>query len=415
VDGRPISELEELNARTQGSAEMFRRAGRVMPGGVPSSFQLREPWPIYLVRGEGPRVWDVDGNEYLDFHNGFGAMVQGHAHPAIGAAVAERYARGTHFGAPTEDAVVVAEELVRRFGLPRWRFTNSGTESTMGAIRIARGLTGREDVVRMAGSYHGHHDTVMVGSSTGIPASTAEHVHTVPFNDAGALERIVEERAPACVIMEPAMTHGGFVPPEEGYLESVRELTRRHRVVLIFDEVKTGLTIAAGGGVERFGVRPDIVTLAKALGGGLPSGAIGMTSEVARVLEDDSVPQLGTFNGNPLGMAATRANLLEVLTADAYERLEALGERIRRGCDAALADHGTPGRPVGLGAKGYLRFERPPDPELVWPAAMNRGILMTHGRGYEWTLNVAHTEETVDRYVGVMGELIARSSDSARA
>jgi glutamate-1-semialdehyde 2,1-aminomutase len=407
-----MSELAELNERTRGSAELFRRAGRVMPGGVPSSFQLREPWPIYLVRGDGPRVWDVDGNEYLDFHNGFGSMVQGHAHPAIGAAVAGRYAQGTHFGAPTEDAVVVAEELARRFGLPRWRFTNSGTESTMGAIRIARGLTGRNDVVRMAGSYHGHHDTVMVGSSAGIPASVADHVHTVPFNDAGALERIVERRAPACVIMEPAMTHGGFVPPEEGYLEAVREVTRRDGVVLIFDEVKTGLTIAAGGGVERFGVRPDVVTLAKALGGGLPSGAIGMTSEVARVVEDGSVPQLGTFNGNPFGMTAARANLIEVLTRDAYERLESLGERLRAGCDEVLADHG---RAVALGAKGCLRFERPPDRELVWLRAMNRGIYMTRGRGYEWTLSVAHTEETVDRYVELVGELTPRSSGSVRA
>jgi glutamate-1-semialdehyde 2,1-aminomutase len=407
-----MSELAELNERTPGSAELFRRAGRVMPGGVPSSFQLREPWPIYLVRGGGPRVWDVDGNEYLDFHNGFGSMVQGHAHPAIGAAVADRYAQGTHFGAPTEDAVVVAEELARRFGLPRWRFTNSGTESTMGAIRIARGLTGRNDVVRMAGSYHGHHDTAMVGSSAGIPASVVEQVHTVPFNDADALERIVERRAPACVIMEPAMTHGGFVPPEEGYLEAVREVTRRDGVVLIFDEVKTGLTIAAGGGVERFGVRPDVVTLAKALGGGLPSGAIGMTSEVARVVEDGSVPQLGTFNGNPLGMAAARANLIEVLTPDAYERLESLGERLRAGCDAVLADHG---RAVALGSKGCLRFERPPDPELIWLRAMNRGIYMTRGRGYEWTLSVAHTEETVDRYVELVGELTPRSSDSVRA
>src|SRR4051794_12812709 len=167
LDRRRIRDLTErdtalLNARTPRSGEMFRRADAVRAGGVASSYQLREPWPIYLERGSGPRVWDVDGNEMLDFHNGFGSMVQGHAHPAIGAAVSERYARGTHFAAPTEDAILVGEELARRFRLAQWRYTNSGSESTMDAIRIARGLTGRDDVLKIFGSYHGHHDTVMV-------------------------------------------------------------------------------------------------------------------------------------------------------------------------------------------------------------------------------------------------------------
>jgi glutamate-1-semialdehyde 2,1-aminomutase len=420
MDGRLTAqlarrELAALNQRTRASAEMLRRAERVLPGGVASSFHLREPWPIYLTRGEGARVWDVDGNQYLDFHLGFGSMVQGHAHPAIGAALAERCRQGTHFGAPTEDVVVVAEELARRFGLPRWRFTSSGTESTMAAIRVARGLTGRDAVVRIAGSYHGHHDVALAGASAGIPAATAESVHSVPFNDLDSMERAVRERAPACVILEPALTHGGIVPPAEGYLESVRELTRRHGALLIFDEVKTGLTIAAGGGVERFGVRPDVVTLAKALGGGLPSGAIGMTAEVARVVEDGTVPQLGTFNGSPLGMAAARASLLEVLTPAAYERLEALGERIRAGCAAALADLGVPARAVGLGAKGCVSHDGGHDRELAWLWAMNRGVLMTRGRGHEWTLSVAHGEEDVDRYVELVAELTRRSCGSARA
>jgi glutamate-1-semialdehyde 2,1-aminomutase len=437
-------ELATLNERTPRSAEMYARAGRVLSGGVASSYQLRDPWPIYLTHGQGPRVWDVDGNEYIDFHAGFGAMVQGHAHPAIGAAIRERYSQGTHFAAPTEDAIVVAEELARRWGLPRWRYTNSGSESTMDAIRIARGLTGRDDVMKIFGSYHGHHDTVMVSIGVeydeigpdesprslpwgaGIPQSTVDHVHAVHFNDAESMDRRITEldregRKPACVIMEAAMMNLGVVPPEPGYLEAVREITRRNDVVLIFDEVKTGLTLAAGGAVEAFGVLPDVVTLAKAFGGGVPAGAIGMTEEVARVVEDRSVRQVGTYNGNPLGMAAVRANLLEVMTPAAYEHLDALNQRILAGCDAAIAEQRLPAYTVGIGAKGcvtfatervvdYPSFKSRQDPELfesAWLWSMNRGIYMTPGREEEWTLSVAHGEAEVDRYVEVFAALAA--------
>jgi glutamate-1-semialdehyde 2,1-aminomutase len=397
MDRQRIRELAErergaLNERTRGSERMFRRASRVLPGGVPSSFH----WPIYLDRGEGARVWDVDDNEYLDFHNGFGAMVQGHAHPAIGAAVAARYGRGTHFGAPSEDAVVVAEELARRFGLPHWRFTNSGTEATMAAVRLARALTGREDVVTIEGAYHGHHDAALVGRgfTEGIPRSARELVYTVPWGDADAMEARVAERMPACVLMEAVTTHRGVVPPGPGYLEAVRELTRRHGAMLVLDEVKTGLTIAAGGAVERFGIEPDMVTLAKSLGGGLPSGAIGMSEEVASLVEDGRVPVFGTYNGHPLGMAAARASLLDVLTPAAYERFARLSERFPPGA-------------VALGAKGCMpgTADDAELAELYWLWGMNRGILMTRGRGLEWTLTVAHTEAEVDRYVATFAEL----------
>src|SRR3954470_20815774 len=372
-------ELDALNERTGGSAELYGRANKVLAAGVASSYQLRDPWPIYLERGSGPKVWDVDHNELWDFHNGFGSMVQGHAHPAIGNAVKERYELGTHFAAPTEDAVVVGEELARRFRLPKWRYTNSGSESTMDAIRIARALTGRETIMKIFGSYHGHHDAVMVSIGVeydkigprdhpaslpygaGIPQSTVELTQAVHFNDAENMERRIVEldgegRKPACVIMEAAMMNLGVVLPEDGYLAAVRDITSRHGVILIFDEVKTGLTIAAGGAVERFGVQPDMVTLAKALGGGLPSGAIGMSEEISAVVEDGTVYQVGTFNGNPLSMAAARANLLEVMTADAYTHLDALNERILRGCQAVVDDHGLAAYPVGIGSEGRGPF-----------------------------------------------------------
>jgi glutamate-1-semialdehyde 2,1-aminomutase len=447
LDRRRIQELidreeRELNARTPRSGEMFRRANQVLSAGVASSYQLRDPWPIYLSHGEGPKVWDVDDNEMWDFHNGFGSMVQGHAHPAIGRAIAARYGKGTHFAAPTEDAVVVAEELARRFRLPRWRYTNSGSESTMDAIRIARAYTGRDTVMKIFGSYHGHHDTVMVSIGVeydqigdrenlaslpygaGIPQAVAELTVPVPFNDAGAMERRIqrldaEGRKPACVIMEAAMMNLGVVLPEPGYLDEVRDITRRHGVVLIFDEVKTGLAIAAGGATERFGVTPDMVTLAKALGGGVPTGAIGGTEEVFTVVEDGSVFQVGTYNGNPLGMAATRANLQEVLAPDAYARLDHLNARILAGCEDVIARYNLPGYAVGVGSKGcvtfsptkivdYETFKANQDKdlaELAWLFNMNRGVFMTPGREEEWTLSVTHTDEAVDAYVAVFDEM----------
>jgi glutamate-1-semialdehyde 2,1-aminomutase len=437
-------ELEALNARTAASARMYERARESLSGGVASSYQLRDPWPIYLASGEGARVTDVDGNGYWDFHNGFGSMVQGHAHPAIVKAVRERVTLGTHFAAVTEDTVIVAEELAERFGLARWRFVNSGSEATMDAIRIARALTGRETIVKIFGSYHGHHDAVMVSIGVpyqdigdrdnlaslpygaGIPRAISELTVAVPFNDAEAMERRIErlereQRKPACVIMEAAMMNLGVVLPQEGYLQQVREITQRHDIVLIFDEVKTGLAIAAGGATERFGVRPDMVTLAKTLGGGLPAGAIGGSERVMSVVEDGSVYQVGTYNGNPLTMAAARASLQEVLTPAAYEHLEALNERILDGCEAVVARHRHPGDAGGLGSKGCVTFSTTPVvdyesfkanqdvavTELAWVWNMNRGIYMTPGREEEWTLSVMHTDEAVDAYVRAFEEMAA--------
>ena len=447
LDRKRILELTEretarLDAQTEGSAAMYRRARESLSGGVASSYQARDPWPIYLTTGDGPVVYDVDGNRMWDFHNGFGSMVQGHANPAIVRAVRDRVAEGTHFAVTTEDGIAVAEELQRRWGLARWRFVNSGSEATMDAIRIARGLTGRNTIVKIFGSYHGHHDAVMVSIGVeydkigdrenydslpygaGIPPEVAQLTVPVPFNDAGAMERRIKQldaegRKPACVIMEAAMMNLGVVLPEPGYLEEVREITRRQGIVLIFDEVKTGLAIAAGGATERFGVKPDMVTLAKTLGGGLPSGAIGGTEEVMRVVEDGTVYQVGTYNGNPLGMAAARASLLEVLTPDAYVHLDELNDRIVSECQVVIDRYNLRGYAVGVGAKGcvtfsptkivdYESFKFNQDvevTELAWLYNMNRGIFMTPGREEEWTLSVTHTHEAIDAYVSVFDEM----------
>jgi glutamate-1-semialdehyde 2,1-aminomutase len=438
IDQKLLNKLtEEQMARfrehTPTSAEYFDRARKVMPGGVPSSFQLNDPWPVYIDRGTGPLVWDVDGSEYVDFHNGFGVMCIGHANPTVGAAVKARVDQGTHFAAPTEGSIVVAEELTRRFGLPQWRFTNSGTESTMSAIHLARGATERDYIIKVEGSYDGHHDAVMVSCypeldelgprespnpipfGAGYPQAVVELTRPVPFNDADVLEAIFKEYDGkiAGMIIEPAMMNINIIPPREGYLERVRELCDEHGAKLIFDEVKTGATISYGGATQRFGVKPDVVCLAKAIAGGYPGGAIGMTEELGEVVASDKVHQIGTFNGNPLVMAAAEATLTKVLDEGAYEKLEATNEALKKRCQDVIDRYGLPAYSEGLGAKGCVIFA----PEriyeyrdyltkvngklsaLAWLYHMNHGIFMTPGVEEEWTLSIAHEQEHIDRYV----------------
>jgi glutamate-1-semialdehyde 2,1-aminomutase len=423
---------------------MFRRASKSLVNGVSSTYQARDPYPIYFSHGKGSKIYSVDGREICDFHNGFGCMVQGHAHPALVETIKKRAELGTQFALPTEDSFIVAEHLAKSFRLPKWRFVNSGSEATMDAIRIARAYTGREQVLKIFGSYHGHHDYVMVSLGVkdfgeigprddyksisygaGIPQSSIDLTAAVPFNDAPMMEARIEKliaqgRKPACLIMEAAMMNLGVVLPEPGYLEAVRELTKRHGIVLIFDEVKTGICTAAGGAVERFGVIPDMVTLAKALAGGLPSGAIGGTEEVMSVVESGKVYQVGTYNGNPLAMAAARTSLEQVMTPAAYKHLNYLNDRLIKEMDAVADEYSFPGYTVGISSKGcfnfasgkitdYESFIKYQDVELcnlAWLYHMNRGVIIAPGREEEWTLSVQHTDEDIDRYVGAFADLV---------
>ena len=443
-----IAELMEKEERvlqesTPKCRELYQRATQSMPKGVASSYQARDPYPIYLSHGRGSRVFNVDGQEKTDFHNGYGCMVQGHAHPAIVEAVSKRMKLGSQFGMATEDQIVVAEHLARNFKLPKWRFVNSGSEATMDAIRIARAFTGRDTVLKIMGSYHGHHDYVMVSVlmfdtdmgprddyvslpySGGQPACTVEMTVPVPFNDIEMMrvriERLIEEgRKPACLIMEPAMMFLGVILPEPGYLEAVRALTKEYGIVLIFDEVKTGITTAAGGAVERFGVVPDMVCLAKAISGGLPAGAVGGTDEIMETVGSGKVYQVGTYNGNPLCMAAARASLEEVMTPEAYQRLDYLNDRLMSGVDAITAKYGLPFHTVGIRSKGvvvvsaedivdYESFVRIQDYEFVklaWLYAFNRQVLTSAGREVGWVLSVQHNDEDVERYLAFYDALL---------
>jgi glutamate-1-semialdehyde 2,1-aminomutase len=449
IDRQLIAELsageeKRLEDSTPRSYELYQRAIKHMPMGVASTYHARDPYPVYFTHGKGPHIWSVDGQEIADFHNGYGCMVQGHAHPAIVEAIQKRAPLGTQFGLPTEDAIIMAEHLAEAFKLPQWRFVNSGSEATMDAIRVARGFTGREPIVKMFGSYHGHHDYVMVSLGiadfgdvgprdayksisygAGIPQSSIDLTVAVPFNDVEnmnkRIERMVAEgNAPAALIMEPAMMNLGVVLPEPGFLEGVRAITRKHGIVLIFDEVKTGICTARGGAVERWGIVPDMITLGKALAGGTPCGAIGGSAEIMAKVNDGTVFQVGTYSGNPLSMAAARASFEQVMTDDAYRHLNHLNDRIIAGCDAVCAKYGFPAYTVGISSKGcvnfadgkitdYDSFIRYQDHDLValaWLYNFNRGIVIAPGREEEWTLSITHTDADIDLYVSAFDELI---------
>ena len=332
-----------------------------------------------MSHGTGGLVWDADGTEYVDFHAGYGANVVGHAHPAVVDAVQQRVTLGTHFAQPTEDAIVVAEALRERFGLPMWRFTNSGTESTMDAIHLMRALTGRQLIIKVEGTYHGHSDAIMVSAfrnlamlgpeddpvriaGSGIPQQMADLIRIVPFNNLAAIERVLEAHPGqvAGMILEPMMMNAGIIPPVPGYLQGLVDLLHRHGGLVTFDEVKTGLVVDWGGATRLFGVRPDIVCLAKALGGGVSCGAIGGTHEVMNAITTGVYDQIGTFNGNPLTMAASRAVLTEILVPEVYEIAEARGHRMLAASRAALAEAGQPSYGHVFGFKGSVLFHETP-------------------------------------------------------
>jgi glutamate-1-semialdehyde 2,1-aminomutase len=429
-------EMARLLERTKASARLYERAVRLLPFGVVSSFQKMQPYPIYVTRGRGSHIWDQDGQEYLDFHCGFGAMVVGHAHPRIVEAISQAASRGTHFAATTEEGIAFGEEIARRFNLEMVRFANSGTEATMDAIRVARAATGRDVICKVEGSYHGHHDAVMFSVvpnadvmggrerpakapvSRGLVKDASRYIEVVPFNDAEALERLFIERGKeiACIIMEPAMMNIGIVVPQAGYLQKVRELCTRHGVIFIFDEIKTGFTIAAGGATERFGVQPDLVCLAKAISGGLPAAAFGGRADLMRLIEQ-GVSQMGTYNGNPLVSHVGLVTLREVLTPSAYQHFAKLGTRLATGCQKVIDQYGIPAHTVDLGAKGCVSYRPTPmknyrdfletKPELFsasYPWLLNRGVFMTPGDEEQWTLSVQHTEADVDVYISVFSD-----------
>jgi glutamate-1-semialdehyde 2,1-aminomutase len=336
------------------SRKLMTRARRVIPGGVNSpvrAFGAVGGVAPFIERGKGCRIWDVDGNEYLDYVGSWGPLILGHAHPAVLRAVREALARGTSFGAPTELEVEFAETLCRALpGMDRVRMVSSGTEATMSAIRLARAATGRDRILKFDGCYHGHVDSLLVGAgsgvatlgipgSPGVPAAMTELTVQAPYNDLEAVEGAFR-RWPgeiAAVLVEPVAGNMGCVPPEPGFLPGLRELCTRHGALLVFDEVMTGFRVAWGGAQRRYRVKPDLTCLGKVVGGGLPAAAYGGRRELmSQVAPEGPVYQAGTLSGNPLAVAAGLATLQELEKPGVYEGLEQRSRRLAEGL-AALA------------------------------------------------------------------------------
>jgi glutamate-1-semialdehyde 2,1-aminomutase len=429
-----IAEQEAIFVRRQPrSASLTGRAAHSLAGGVTSSWQITRPQAVWLSHGSGSKLFDVDGNEYVDLHGGYGASLAGHAHPAIVEAVQAQVGRGTHFAQPTETATAVAEELARRWGMPLWRFCNSGTEATMDAIHLVRAITGRDLIVKVEGCYHGHHDSVQVSvapegdeigpasgpasvpSSSGIPQAITDLTLVVSFNDLAGLKALLEAHTGevAGMIVEPIMMNAGIIEPEPGYLEGAKELLHAHGAYLIFDEVKTGLTAGPSGATGRLGVTADLVCLAKAIGGGLASAAVGGTAEVMEHVANGDYEMVGTFNGNPMAMAATKAMLLEVATAEAYERIERLRARTVEAFESIIAENGLDAHVVSVGAKGCVVFRDRPVRDyrgflgiddrfnhVHWLFQHNGGVFLPPwGKVEQWLMSVQHDDADIDRFI----------------
>ena len=359
------------------------RARKVIPGGVNSpvrAYGAVGGTAPFLVRGKGARVWDADGNEYVDYVGSWGPLILGHAHPAVLRAVREAAAAGTSFGAPTEREVELAELVCKALpSVERVRFVSSGTEAAMSAIRLARGATGRPRILKFEGCYHGHADSLLVGAgsgvatlgipgSPGVPAELAALTVQAPFNDldaaADAFRRWPDEIA--CVLVEPVAGNMGCVPPAPGFLEGLRELCDRHGALLVFDEVMTGFRVAWGGAQVRFGVRPDLTILGKVVGGGLPAAAYGGRADLMRqIAPEGPIYQAGTLSGNPLAMAAGLATLRELQKPGRYEALEARSRTLADGLAERAAAAGIELTTAAVGGMFGFFFHPGPVPDFA--------------------------------------------------
>src|SRR5258707_3274549 len=370
-------EEAEFRKRTPRSHELHERAKSSLPMGVSSSFQAVPPYPLFISRAEGSSIWDIDGNRYTDFHLALGSLLIGHSHPVLVEALRDQLGKGSLYSLPSPDVVYLAEEMRRRFApIEQVRFCNSGTEATMDALRVARAHVGRDKIVKIEGSYHGHHDTVLmstkpsvedagpadrpntVPASKGIPTDVKNNTIIAPYNDAEALDRILTEHEGeiAAVITEAVLMNVGIILPGEDYLQNLRDITRKHGVLLIFDEVKTGVTVAPGGVTELYPVDPDLICLAKSIGGGMPIGAFGGREEIMRHVNHEEVLHLGTFNGNPMSMRAGLVTLTQIFTPEAHAHANGLSHQLAESYIGIIEEFDMPMHVAQIGAKGCAMF-----------------------------------------------------------
>ena len=435
-------EVTEYASKTSRSRALHEEAVAVMPGGNSRTTTFFDPYPFYFQRGQGAHIWDVDGIERVDFNNNYTSLVLGHATPDVVKAVQAVAESGLSFPGPTEHEIRLAEMLVRRVpSVESLRFTNSGTEATMNAVRLARAFTGRLKLAKFEGAFHGTHDWVMVSVSgdtkawgnrrrpkpvawsDGIPPAVLKHTVVLPWNDPEACEEILAKEASsiAAVIVDPFMCNAGLLPPIDGFLSKLREVTERHGILLILDEVISFRT-AWGGAQERLGVRPDLTTFGKVIGGGLPVGAFGGRRDVMAYYDPRKggarISQGGTFNANPVTMAAGVATL-NALTPEAYTRLDVLGDRLRGAVTRLLGNMRRRAQVSGVGSLFWLhwtsetltdyRSTKAKDVEMplrVFMGMLNEGILVTpRGLG---ACSLAMGDEEVDRFVNALARVLSR-------
>jgi glutamate-1-semialdehyde 2,1-aminomutase len=435
-------EVELLQERTPQALLLAREGGRTMPMGVPTSVYSLSPYPIPLLEASGAEVRDADGHSYIDYALGFGVSVWGHARPEITEALKKRAAKGLHTGALSEEVVRWADLLVERFSGDWIRFSNSGTEATMDALRLARARTGRTRVAKIDGAYHGSHEVALVNANypqgppgwrpwgLGVSPRLADEVAVLAFNDLSQAEAVLQDGDIAGLIIEPILFNVGAIWPEAEYLQGLRDLCSQYGTVLIFDETKTGHTVAWGGAEELFGVKPDIKTVGKGIGGGLPCGAIiGTEAWGYDLLDTGKLPHLGTFSGNP-AVAAAGVAALEILDRDSYRQLEEHRLELHQGIEGVIEEFSLPAYSIGAGAKNCLVWADPAEgrlrdyrdylerfdgrmANLLWYWMVNRGIWLAQGQDEQTTHSLAHTPRDAQAFVSVFRELIKALNENS--
>jgi len=428
------------------SAKLYERAMRVIPGGVNSpvrAFRAVGGSPLFIARGSGPYLFDVDGNRYLDFVGSWGPLILGHAHPQVLEAISRACRQGTTFGAPCQAEVELAERVVASYpGLEQVRFVSSGTEATMSAIRLARAATGRDLIVKFSGCYHGHADHLLVAagsglatfgtaSSAGVPAAFAAATRVLPLDDEQALRDLFsrEGAAIAAVIIEPVPANHGLLLQRRAFLNLLREETRRHGSLLIFDEVISGFRVARGGAAQHYGITPDLATFGKIIGGGMPVGAFGASAAImSRLAPDGDTYQAGTLSGNPVAMAAGIATLDILERESAWEQLESRGARLEQLLSPIVGTAPFPLHLVRLGSLLWLSLHDEPTlrragtltPEAaerfrkIFHAMLARGVYIAPS-AYEVTfVSLAHCEDDLQRFAAALAESVAVAAGALR-
>ena len=419
------------------SQALFERAQNIIPGGVNSPVRACKSvgtTPLFIDRAEGSRIWDADGREYIDYVGSWGPMILGHRHPDVIQAVSRVLERGTSFGAPTDLELELADLVIAAVpSIEKVRMVNSGTEATMSAIRLARGCTGRNVIIKFDGCYHGHADMLLVDAgsgvatlnipgSPGVPDAVVQHTLSLPYNDIEAVKAVFEDRGSevACVIVEPVAGNMGMVPPRDGFLEALREMTAKSGGLLIFDEVMSGFRVAYGGAQERYGIRPDITCFGKIIGAGLPVGAYGGRGDVMScVAPEGAIYQAGTLSGNPLAMAAGIAALKALKRPGVYDSLEILSQRLADGLAEAAAQARIPAVFNRVGSMlGMFFTDRPVNNfedaktcdlerfALYYQKMLAEGVYLAPSQFEAGFVSTAHTEADIDRTIAAAAKVL---------